>query len=70
MENRKKNVVVFVVFENPRVYNKRVNVIRDRRKKYTLLSEEQNMFTTFKEMEAYVLVQNMKKRIALANAHD
>ena len=28
------------------------------------------MFTTFKEMEAYVLGQNMKKRIALANAHD
>ena len=25
------------------------------------------MFTTFKEMEAYVLGQNMKKRIALAN---
>ena len=28
------------------------------------------MFTTFKEMEAYVLGQNLKKRIALANAHD
>ena len=26
------------------------------------------MFTTFKEMEAYVLGQNLKKRIALANA--
>ena len=28
------------------------------------------MFTTFKEIESYVLSQNMKKRIALANAHD
>ena len=28
------------------------------------------MFTNFKELEAYVLGQNLKKRIALANAHD
>ena len=28
------------------------------------------MFTNFKELEAYVLAQNTKKRIALANAHD
>lgn len=28
------------------------------------------MLTNFKEMENYVLSQNMKKRIALANAHD
>ena len=28
------------------------------------------MFTSFKELEAYVLAQNTKKRIALANAHD
>ena len=28
------------------------------------------MLTTFKEIESYVLSQNMKKRIALANAHD
>ena len=28
------------------------------------------MFTSFKEIESYVLAQNMKKRIALANAHD
>ena len=28
------------------------------------------MFTTFNELEAYVLAQNTKKRIALANAHD
>ncbi len=28
------------------------------------------MFTSFKELEAYVLSQNTKKRIALANAHD
>jgi len=28
------------------------------------------MFTNFKELEAYVLSQNSKKRIALANAHD
>ena len=28
------------------------------------------MLTNFKELENYVLSQNMKKRIALANAHD
>ena len=28
------------------------------------------MFTSFKEIESFVLGQNMKKRIALANAHD
>ena len=28
------------------------------------------MFTSFKEIESFVLSQNMKKRIALANAHD
>ena len=28
------------------------------------------MFTSFKELEAYVLGCGMKKRIALANAHD
>ena len=28
------------------------------------------MFTNFKDLEAYVLAQNTKKRIALANAHD
>lgn len=28
------------------------------------------MFKSFKEMEEFVLAQNMKKRIALANAHD
>lgn len=28
------------------------------------------MFTNFKELEAYVLAQNTKKRIALTNAHD
>ena len=28
------------------------------------------MFTNFKELEAYVLARNTKKRIALANAHD
>ena len=28
------------------------------------------MFTNFSELEAYVLSQNSKKRIALANAHD
>ena len=28
------------------------------------------MFTNFKELESYVLSQNSKKRIALANAHD
>ena len=30
----------------------------------------QSMFTNFKDLEAYVLAQNTKKRIALANAHD
>src|SRR5574344_2692829 len=28
------------------------------------------MFTSFEEIESYVLSQGMKKRIALANAHD
>ena len=28
------------------------------------------MLTNFKELEDYVLSRNMKKRIALANAHD
>ena len=28
------------------------------------------MFTSFKELESYVLGCGMKKRIALANAHD
>ena len=35
-----------------------------------LCTEERNMFTSFKELEAYVLGCGMKKRIALANAHD
>ena len=36
----------------------------------TNFTEVNIMLTNFKELEDYVLSRNMKKRIALANAHD
>ena len=64
----KKKSALLVVFAEKGLYNSFVPGEMGAKRKSQIGGTD--MFTNFKELEAYVLSHKNKKRIVLANAHD